>query len=56
MFDNLNMARKSLKGNRKRRPKALIPKAGVTRSGKRSMELGGKLEKEYELKNVYNFN
>ena len=48
MLDNLNMARKSLKGERKRRPQALIPKAGVTRFGRRSMKLGGKLEKEYE--------
>lgn len=56
MFSNINKLKRSLKGDKNRRPKALIPKAGVTRSGRRSMELGGNLEQEYERKTVYNFN
>lgn len=44
----------TLKGKRKR-PLPLIPKAGLTRSGRRTVKLGGKLDNYYEHQTFYNF-
>lgn len=45
----------SLKGNKRNRPLPLIPKAGFTRSGRRTVKLGGKLDNYYEYQTFYNF-
>lgn len=45
----------TLKGNKRKRPLPLIPKAGLTRSGRRTVKLGGKLENSYEYQTFYNF-
>ena len=45
----------SLKGNKRKRPLPLIPKAGLTRSGRRTVKLGGKLDNYYEHQILYNF-
>lgn len=47
--------RLTLKGNKRNRPLPLIPKAGLTRSGRRTVKLGGKLDNYYEHQTFYNF-